>query len=125
MVATELWRNLDELVPLKERGIIASRAGGGCSKLALSAAMAAFLEASLDDSVVTDLGYSLLTIGGGVERFLALGFSKFAANALKAGDLPLTRTRSGLNDTLLDRCAFSGTLLDLPPYITGALRFGF
>lgn len=87
--------------------------------------MAAFLEASLDESGVTDFGYNFLTIGGGVERFLAFGFSKFAANALKAGDLPLTRTRSGLNDTLLERCDFSGTLLDLPPYITGALRFGF
>lgn len=38
-----------------------------------------------------------------MERFLAFGFSKAAAKALKAGDLPLTLTLSGLKDMLLER----------------------
>jgi hypothetical protein len=38
-----------------------------------------------------------------VERFLLLELSKLAANAVNAGDLPLTRTRSGLKDMLLER----------------------
>lgn len=82
----------------------------------MSAAIADDFEANFDESGVTDFGYSwdFLTIGGGVERFLALAFSKVAASAVKAGDLPLTRTRSGLKDMLLERCDFSGTL-DLPP----------
>lgn len=109
---------LKHCLPLRltDRGIIVSLAGGDCSKEALSAAIAADLEASFAESGVTDFGYIFLTTGGGVERFLALvlGFSKLAASALKAGDLPLTRTRSGLKDMLLDRCDFSGTL-DLPP----------
>lgn len=68
------------------------------------AAIAAdLLGISLTGSGVTDLGYNFLTIGGGVERFLAFGFSKADASALKAGDLPLTRTRSGLKDILLER----------------------
>lgn len=57
--------------------------------------------------------------------FLVLEFSKAAANALKAGDLPRTRTRSGLNDTLLERCDISGKEADLPPYETGVLLLGF
>lgn len=96
-------------------GIILSRAGGGCSKLELSAAIAADFGADFAESGVTDLGYSFLTTGGGVERFLAFGFSNAAAKALKAGDLPLTRTRSGLKDMLRERWDLSGTLLDLPP----------
>lgn len=86
------------------------RAGAGCSKPALRAAIAADLEA---ESGVTDFGYIFRTIGGGVDIFLAPAFSKFAARALKAGDLPLTRTLSGLNDILLERCDFSGAA-DLP-----------
>jgi hypothetical protein len=34
---------------------------------------------------------------------------------LKAGDLPLTRTRSGLTDILRERWDFSGKPPDLPP----------
>jgi hypothetical protein len=109
---------------LTDRGIITCRAGGGCSKLAVSAAIAEELEASFAESGLTDFGYTFLTTGGGVERFLALGLSKLAARALKAGDLPLTRTLSGLKDMLLERCDLSGTL-DLPPCETGVLRLGF
>lgn len=87
-------------LPLSDRGIILSRAEGGWSNVEVSAAMAADFGASIAESGVTDFGYSFLTTGGGVERFLALGFSKVAASALKAGDLPLTRTRSGLTDML-------------------------
>lgn len=76
---------------------------------------------------VLDFGKGFLTTGGGVERFLE--FSKVAARALKAGDLPLTRTRSGLKDILLERCCcdFSGTAAveDLPPYCPPVLLFGF
>ena len=63
-----------------------------------------------------------------MDRFRGLGFSKFAARALNAGDLPLTRARSGLNDvTLLDRCCgFSGTPTDLPiPWAVGVRLLGF
>lgn len=81
------------------------------------------LGANLAESGEMDFGYSFLTTGG-VERFLAFGFSKFAARALKAGDLPLTRTRSGLKDMLRDRCDLSGTL-DLPPYDVGVRLLGF
>ena len=79
--------------------------------------MAEDFGASIAESVVTDLGYSFLITGGGVERFLELGFSKLAARALKAGDRPLTRTRSGLTDMLREERweDLSGTLLDLPP----------
>lgn len=51
---------------------------------------------------VRNLGKSFLPTsgGGGVERFL-FGFSKLAASALKAGDLPLTRVLSELKDMLL------------------------
>lgn len=66
-------------------------------------------------SGVIDFGYSFLIIGGGVERFLTFEFSKVAASALKAGDLPLTRTRSGLTDMLRERWEVSGKPLDLPP----------
>lgn len=110
-------------IPFTDLGIMVSRAGGGCfSNDAVRAAIAADFFA---ESGVTDFGYSFFTTGGGVERFLALGFSNAAASALKAGDLPLTRTRSGLKDILLERCDLSGTLLDLPPYDTGVLRLGF
>ena len=102
-------------IPLIDRGIILSRVGGDDSKLVLSAAIAEAWGASFAESGVTDFGYIFLTTGGGVERFLALGFSNVAASALKAGDLPLTRTRSGLKDMLRERWDFSGTLLDLPP----------
>lgn len=84
-------------------GIIVSLGGAVFSKLEVSAAIAADFEASFAESGVTDFGYNFLAIGGGVERFLAFGFSKVAASALKAGDLPLTRTRSGLKDMLLER----------------------
>lgn len=86
-----------------DRGIIASLGGPDFSKPALSAAIAEAFEASFAESGVTDFGYNFLTTGGGVERFLALGFSKVAARALNAGDLPLTRTRSGLKDMLRER----------------------
>jgi hypothetical protein len=77
--------------------------------------MADDLGASVAESGVMDFGYSFLIIGGGVERFLTFEFSKVAANALKAGDLPLTRTRSGLTDMLRERWDFSGKPPDLPP----------
>lgn len=48
-----------------------------------------------------DLENDFLATGGGVDRFRAFEFSKVAANALNAGDLPLTLTRSGLKDVLL------------------------
>ena len=111
-----MFNYLFTCLPLTDLGIIVSRAEGGCSKLELSAAMAADFGAVFAESGVIDFGYSFLTTGGGVERFLALGFSKLAASALKAGDLPLTRTRSGLTDMLREeRWVLSGTLLDLPP----------
>lgn len=65
--------------------------------------MAESLGAGFAVSCAPDFGYSFLTIGGGVERFLVFVFSKVAASALKAGDLPLTRTRSGLTDMLRER----------------------
>lgn len=71
-----------------------------------------------------DLGYNFDPIGGGVDRFLTLDFSKVAARAVNAGDRPLTRSLSGLKDTLLERCDFSGAE-DLPPYEAGILLFGF
>jgi len=113
-------------LPLTDRGIIVSRAEGGCSKLEVSAAMALDFDASIAESGVVDFGYSFLITGGGVERFLPPGLSKVAASALKAGDLPRTRTRSGLTDMLREeRCwDLSGTLLDLPPYV-GVRRLGF
>lgn len=94
-----------------------SRADGGCSKVELIEAMAVDFGPSIAESGVLDFGYSFLATGGGVERFLALAFSKVAASALKAGDLPLTRTRSGLTDMLREERweDLSGTLLDLPP----------
>lgn len=82
--------------------MMTSRVGGDLSKVEPIDAIAEDLEASFAESGVTDFGKIFLTTGGGVERFLALGFSKLAASALKAGDLPLTRTRSGLKDMLLD-----------------------
>jgi hypothetical protein len=45
----------------------------------------------LDVSGPADLGKSFLTAGGGVERFLVLGFSKLEVSAAKAGDLPRSR----------------------------------
>lgn len=117
----------------------------GLSKEAVSEAMALDLENSFDVSSLPGsfevsrlpppppppvspppptFGKSLLTTGGGVERFLcAVGLSNFEARALNAGDLPLARGRSDPNDTLLDRCGFSDP--DLPPNDTGALFFGF
>jgi len=62
----------------------------------------AVLGGGFEESGDTDFGSCFLTTGG-VDRFRAFGFSKLAANALKAGDLPLTLTRSGLNDILLER----------------------
>ena len=41
-----------------------------------------------DVSGPAGLGKSFLMAGGGVERFLVLGFSKVEVNAAKAGDLP-------------------------------------
>lgn len=73
------------------------------SKPTVRAAIDADFGANFAESGVTDFGYNFLTTGGGVDKFLALGFSKAAARALKAGDRPLTRTRSGLKDMLLDR----------------------
>lgn len=64
--------------------------------------MAAELGADVAVSGEMDFGKIFLATGGGVERFLALGFSKLAARALNAGDLPLTRTLSGLKDMLRD-----------------------
>lgn len=76
----------------------------GRSKEVERAAIAVdFGATSREESDVADLRFSLLTTGGGVDRFRALGFSKLAANALKAGDLPRTRTRSGLKEVLLER----------------------
>lgn len=50
--------------------------------------------------------------------------SKVEAKALNAGDLPLTRGLSEVKeDTLLERCDFSGAA-DLPPYETGILLLG-
>lgn len=97
-------------------------AGVGVCKPALSAAIAADLEAWPPDSVATDLGKSFPIIVGGVDKFLALWFSKVEAKALNAGDRPLTRTLSALTDTLLERCDFSGAP-DLPP-MTGTLLLG-
>lgn len=106
-----------------ERGMRGSR-GGGCSKVAVSDAIALDRAAAFGESAVPDFGYGFLTSGGGVDRFLAFAFSNVEARALKAGDLPLTRTRSGLNDTLLERCGFS-VATDLPPCDdTGARLFG-
>ncbi|KAL7587239.1 hypothetical protein Lser_V15G38172 [Lactuca serriola] len=96
-----------------ERGMRGSR-GGGCSKVAVSDAIALDRAAAFGESAAPDFGYGFLTRGGGVDRFLAFAFSNVEARALKAGDLPLTRTRSGLNDTLLERCGFS-VATDLPP----------
>lgn len=70
-----------------------------------------------------DFGKTFLTNGGGVDKFLELGFSKLAASALNWGDLPRTRTLSGLNDMLLGRCALSGTA-DLPVCEMDDLRLG-
>lgn len=84
--------------------MVKSRAGAGCSKPALIKAMAADLEVSFAGSRIPDFGKSFVTIEGGVDIFLAFVFSKLAARALNAGDLPLSRTLSGLNDdTLLER----------------------
>lgn len=65
--------------------------------------MSSLIAASFDVSGPVDLGKSFLTAGGGVERFLVLGFSKAEVNAAKAGDLPRTRWHSGLVDMLLER----------------------
>ena len=73
------------------------------------------LDVGDDESGVLDFGYSFLIIGGGVERFLTFELSKVAAKALKAGDLPRARARSGLTDILRERCDFSGKPPDLPP----------
>ena len=57
-----------------------------------------------------------------MERFLVLALSKVEANAVNAGDLPLTRARSGLKDMLLERCDSCPVLL---PECAGVRRFGF
>lgn len=75
----------------------------GRSKEAERTAIAPDFGATFEGSSITGFGEGFLTAGGGVDRFLAFGFSKLAASALKAGDLPLTRTRSGLKDMLLER----------------------
>lgn len=46
----------NSIVPLRERGIVVSRAGAGFSKDAVRAAIAADLEATLVESGVTDFG---------------------------------------------------------------------
>lgn len=50
------FQETQKCIPLTDRGIITSRAGGGCSKVAVSAAIAADLDASFAESGVTDLG---------------------------------------------------------------------
>lgn len=77
----------------------------------------------MDRSGPPDFGKSFLTAGGGVERFLVLGFSKAEANAVKAGYLPRTRGRSGLVDMLLGHCDLSCPVL--LPENAGVRRFGF
>lgn len=115
---------MKEILRFTERGMRGSR-GGGCSKVAVSDVIAVDRTTTLGESVAPDFGYGFLTRGGGVDRFLAFAFSNVEARALKAGDLPLTRTRSGLNDTLLEHCGFS-VATDLPPCDdTGARLFGF
>lgn len=73
----------------------------GRSKEADRLEIAADFGATFEESSNTGFGEGFLWAGG-VERFLEFGFSKLAASALKAGDLPLTRTRSGLKDMLLE-----------------------
>jgi len=90
----------DASIPLIDFGI---RVALGRSKEAEIAVIEAVLGGGFEESGDTDFGSCFLTTGGGVDRFRAFGFSKLAANALKAGDLPLTLTRSGLNDILLER----------------------
>lgn len=90
---------MDCSIPLIDFGI---RVALGRSKEAEIAAIEAVFGGGLE-SGETGFGGCFLTTGGGVDRFRAFGFSKLAANALKAGDLPLTLTRSGLNDMLLER----------------------
>lgn len=88
------------------------RACLGRSNDADIAAIEAALWGGFTGSGEDDFENGFLATGGGVDRFRALEFSKLAANALNAGDLPLTLTRSGLKDVLL-RWDLSGTL-DLP-----------
>ena len=93
---------MDASIPLIDFGIRVGL-GRSRSKEAEIAAIEAALGGVFEGSGEADLGACFLTAGGGVDRFRALGLSKLAASALKAGDLPLTLTRSGLNDILLDR----------------------
>lgn len=72
------------------------------SKEEVKAAIAAE-RGAVAESGVPDFGYNFLTTGGGVDKFLVFAFSNVAANALNAGDLPRTRTLSGLKDMLLER----------------------
>jgi hypothetical protein len=105
-----IWGLLASGLALIDFGI---RVALGRSKEAEIAAIEAVLGGGFEESEDTGFGTCFLTTGGGVDRFRAFGFSKLAANALKAGDLPLTLIRSGLNDMLLERWDLSGTL-DLP-----------
>jgi hypothetical protein len=75
----------------------------GPSKELLRALMTDCLDGGFDESGTPDFGKSFLIAGGGVERFLVLRFSKADVNAVKAGDFPRTRGRSGLVDMLLGR----------------------
>lgn len=86
---------------------------------ALSAAIEEDLGPSFDISGATALEITFLINGGGVERFLAPGLSKLAANAVKAGDLPLTRSRSGLNETLLERVCSGKPDLEMGVFLLG------
>jgi hypothetical protein len=87
----------DVSIPLIDFGI---RVCLGRSKDADIAAIEAALWGGFTGSG-EDFENDFLATGGGVDRFRAFEFSKLAANALNAGDLPLTLTRSGLKDVLL------------------------
>ena len=88
----------DVSIPLIDFGI---RVCLGRSKEADIAAIEAALWGGFTGSGEEDFENDFLATGGGVDRFRAFEFSKVAANALNAGDLPLTLTRSGLKDVLL------------------------
>lgn len=99
---------------LMDLGMMKGRKVGFLSEEVLEAMAFDLDEAALVGSGLTDFGKSFLTIGGGVDRFLVLGFSKFDARELNAGDRPLTRGLSEVRHTLRDRCDFSGVPV-LPP----------
>jgi hypothetical protein len=83
----------------------------GPSKELVRVLMADCLDGGFDESGAPDFGKSCLITGGGVERFLVLGFSKADVNVVKAGDFPQTQGRSGLVDMLLVRCDLSAPVL--------------